>query len=101
VTVEERIREALEKHSASHGFGRTLCYGCDWESDHQPAVTPIAQFAAHQAAMIAGIVREAQAQALRDAAADTRARGDIGKNSGIEAWDYLNWRADRIETGEP
>jgi hypothetical protein len=41
-----------------------------------------------------------QAQALRDAAADTRARGDIGKDSGIEAWDYLNWRADRIEKGD-
>ena len=44
-------------------------------------------------------IREAVVKALREAAADTRARGDVGKEEegGITVWDYLNWRADRIE----
>lgn len=41
-----------------------------------------------------------QVTALREAAYDTRARGDIGKEGGVEAWDYLHWRADRILTGD-
>jgi len=35
------------------------------------------------------------AKALREAAADTRARGDVGKDGGIEAWTYLEWRASK------
>ena len=33
------------------------------------------------------------AGALNELAADTRARGDIGKEDGLEPWDYLGWQA--------
>lgn len=42
------------------------------------------------------LVRGWQAVALREAARDTKARGDIGKEGGVEAWDYLHARADRL-----
>ena len=29
-------------------------------------------------------------------AADVRARGDIGKDDGLESWDYLTWQAERV-----
>ena len=29
-------------------------------------------------------------------AADVRARGDIGKDGGLESWDYLTWQAERV-----
>ena len=31
-------------------------------------------------------------------AADVNARGDIGKDEGREAWDYLTWKADQVRT---
>jgi len=31
-------------------------------------------------------------------AADVRARGDIGKDGGLESWDYLTWQAERVLT---
>lgn len=34
------------------------------------------------------------AQALVDAARDVAARGDIGRDGGISAWNYLNSRAE-------
>jgi len=39
------------------------------------------------------------AGALRSLAADTKARGDVGKDGGIEAWKYLEWNADQL-TGQ-
>lgn len=38
-------------------------------------------------------IREARAQALEEAAHEARIRGDIGKDGGLESWDYLEWRA--------
>ena len=29
-------------------------------------------------------------------AADVRARGDIGKDGGLESWDYLAWHAEKV-----
>jgi hypothetical protein len=40
-----------------------------------------------------------EAELLRKLAKDTRARGDIGKEGGVEAWDYLNAHAD-LRDGE-
>jgi len=37
---------------------------------------------------------------LREAAYDARVRGDIGKEGGPEAADWLHWRADHILTGD-
>lgn len=33
---------------------------------------------------------------LETLAADVKARGDIGKDGGLEAWDYLTWKAEQI-----
>ena len=33
-------------------------------------------------------------------AADVRARGDIGKDGGLESWDYLTWHAERALTAD-
>jgi hypothetical protein len=66
------------------------------EQNHRLSSLMIAQSNTLQDSM-----KQIQAHALRQAAADTRARGDIGKDGGCEAWDYLTWRADRIEKGEP
>lgn len=33
------------------------------------------------------------AGALNELAADAMARGDIGKDGGLESWDYLGWHA--------
>ena len=38
----------------------------------------------------------AQATALREAAIDARTRGDLGKEGGTEAWDYLFARARQL-----
>lgn len=38
----------------------------------------------------------AQATALREAAIDARTRGDLGKEGGVEAWDYLFDRARKL-----
>lgn len=38
------------------------------------------------------------AQALDELAADVKARGDIGKDGGLEAWDYLTWKAEQLRT---
>jgi hypothetical protein len=40
-----------------------------------------------------------EAELLRRLAKDTRERGDIGKEGGVEAWDYLNAHAD-LRDGE-
>lgn len=48
------------------------------------------------AAALASHVRNAKADALIAAAEDTRSRGDIGKDGGVEAADYLASRAKRI-----
>lgn len=29
-------------------------------------------------------------------AADSKVRGDIGKDEGLESWDYLTWKAEQI-----
>ena len=44
-------------------------------------------------AALAAAAPHLAAKALQEAADDTRARGDIGKDGGIEAWTYLEWRA--------
>jgi len=33
-------------------------------------------------------------------AADVKARGDIGKDEGLEAWDYLTWKAKQLRTAK-
>lgn len=33
-------------------------------------------------------------------AADVKARGDIGKHGGLEAWDYLTWKAEQLRPAE-
>ena len=38
------------------------------------------------------------AQALEDAARDVAVRGDIGRDGGISAWNYLNSRAELART---
>ena len=105
-TIEERIADELEKHRERGVWNydpktkavKVLCI-C---GQRIPAAFPdnAEAFAAHSASAVAPIVREAQAEALMEAAADTKARGDIGKDGGVEAWDYLTWRADRIGKGE-
>lgn len=45
---------------------------------------------------IGQIAREAGIAALEEAAKEARIRGDIGKDGGIEAWDWLNWLAGNL-----
>lgn len=41
------------------------------------------------------LLADERARALREAADEARARGDIGRDGQIEVWDWLNIRADR------
>jgi hypothetical protein len=50
--------------------------------------------------IIAATVKNAVADALIAAAEDTRARGDIGKEGGTEAEDYLLFRARKVRADE-
>jgi len=36
---------------------------------------------------------------LRALAREARTRGDIGKDGGIEAWTFLEWHAELLESG--
>jgi hypothetical protein len=59
-------------------------YVPDLRSDMRAALTAAAPFIA--------------AQALVDAARDVAARGDIGRDGSISAWNYLNSRAELVRT---
>lgn len=43
------------------------------------------------------MLHEAGSNALRSAANEARIRGDIGKEDGVEAWDFLEFRARQTE----
>lgn len=49
-------------------------------------------------AELATLLHDAGANALRAAATDARVRGDIGKDGGVEAEDWLENRAQRLES---
>lgn len=79
MTIQERIAAALKAHQPSRWRSFTneneilRCCGQDFGNATRKAVRgdyskAVADFAAHQASVVAAIVREAQAEALREAA---------------------------------
>jgi hypothetical protein len=108
VTVEERIREALAGHQLANYSRERYCLCGTFLGDWADEATT----AAHQASVVAGIAREAQAQGLRDAAneamdhevgMDSKAererqdRGFMQRHNVRAAANWLRARADRIE----
>lgn len=58
----------------------------------RPAAESIARSVIASPAMRA-LLADERARALREAAAEARVRGDIGRDGQIEVWDWLNIRA--------
>lgn len=46
---------------------------------------------------VSAAVKKGRLMLLRSLAADARIRGDIGKPDGVEAWTWLNGKADQLE----
>ena len=104
------VLEELDKHRPDHreyegGWWELACAGCDFAKGQRLSHLDWAPYRLHRAEVFAdaltaagfGPVKAAQAEALRDAADDARIRGDIGKDGGVEAWDYLRARAAAVE----
>lgn len=73
--------------------------GCHWttsETAFEENFRAEREHRAHVAEQLQPLIRQAQADALRQAAQDAQERGDIGKDNGVEAWVWLRARAERI-----
>jgi hypothetical protein len=82
--IELSARVAAKAEDASNWDDEADYYRSGWCNRVEPAITAAAPH------LIAA--------AIRTIAADTRARGDVGKEEqgGIEAWVYLEWKAQQL-----
>lgn len=109
-TDRERLAEVLAAHEVMREprvYPEFECSCGEWhgaqgddgsETDGQNDTADAAR--AHVADALAGMLAEARAEALREVAQEARERGDIGKDSGCEAWEWLSIRAEQAAGGE-
>jgi hypothetical protein len=82
------------------------CFDCEgtgqslqgWSANYGNQYGPCARGLTIADALLPVVDQEfaaARAEALREAAREARERGDIGKDGGYEAWDWLAIRADQ------
>lgn len=107
MTIQERIAAELEKHtpidSEVDGVPEDEIWcdniECGFKMKGSIEYEEARDFAEHQAEVLAAIVREAQAEALREAAEEWEGMV-IREKPPIRGYTFLRARADRIEAGE-
>lgn len=67
-----------------------------WDKLHENPIRPIGIDYAELEAALEAAAPYIIADHLLTLAADVKARGDIGKDEGLESWDYLTWKAEQI-----